>query len=225
MCTSQTGRRTCDRPWRPLRIDQLDGEHRLQGIHPLRLLCGRLYHPVKTHAHPLARNPTGSINDALATEMEAAMGRLRAAAPAFATGGSATAGADDASRACPARVQMTSCGAWISRSRPRSTMGPARSARTSTAPTPPTQLRATVYAAFDACRARWGKRACLSKELPICTCRCGRTRPRGEARGRGGVDEGVLLGAYCGNVADTPEHETAAALDALFSYAIKHILG
>ena len=36
--------------------------------------------------------------------------------------------------------------------------------------------------------------------------------------------EGVILGAYCGNVANTPPEETLAALDALFGYAKTHKL-
>ena len=36
--------------------------------------------------------------------------------------------------------------------------------------------------------------------------------------------KGVILGAYCGNVACTPAEDTLKALDALFGYAQKHAL-
>ena len=186
-------------------------------------------HLVKTHAHPRARNPTGSINDALATEMEdqprwAACACCRPLA--FAKGGSATASADD-DKSCVPCPRADDVVRRMDFALASSFHHGARAIRTHLDGTnaPDAKLRATVYAAFDACRARWGKKGLLVQGVANLYLPLWQNAALAEKHVAEAVShEGALLGAYCGNVADTPEHETAAALDALFSYAIKHNL-
>ena len=119
-------------------------------------------HMVKTHAHPRTRNPTGSISDALCVEME---DQPRwAACPccrpiAFKGGGSSTAGLDkdDSCVPCPRaddvvrRMDFAVASAYHHG---------ARAVRTHLDGTnaPDAKLRATVYAAFAKCRAKWAAR-------------------------------------------------------------------
>eukprot|EP00908_Phaeocystis_cordata_P011126 Transcript_21967.p1 GENE.Transcript_21967~~Transcript_21967.p1 ORF type:complete len:562 (-),score=158.88 Transcript_21967:999-2684(-) len=184
-------------------------------------------HMVKTHAHPRTRNPTGSISDALCVEME---DQPRwAACPccrpiAFKGGGSSTAGLDkdDSCVPCPRaddvvrRMDFAVASAYHHG---------ARAVRTHLDGTnaPDAKLRATVYAAFAKCRAKWAARGVemqgvANLYLPLWSNAALAERHVAEAM----QYDGVLIGAYCGNVAHEPEQETSAALDALFGYARKH---
>ena len=186
-------------------------------------------HLVKTGAHPRARNPTGSISDALAVELD---DQPRwAACPccrpiAFANGGAATTSADgDAvTTPCPRaddvvrRMEFALASAFHHGTRAIRTHLDGTNS-------PDAKLRATVYAAFAACRERWASRGLhvqgvANLYLPLWRDAELAQRHVAEAV----AHEGVLLGAYCGNVADTPEAETEAALDALLGYAQQHQL-
>lgn len=182
---------------------------------------------VKTHAHPRARNPTGSISDALATEVD---DQPRWAAcvccrPIAFNGGSVpAAGEGDDSTLCPnaddvaRRMEFAAASAYHHGTRAMRTHLDGTNS-------PDAKLRATVYRAFDACRVKWAAKGMVIQGvanlyLPLWTDRALADRHVAEAVSH----EGVLLGAYCGNVNGTPSVETATAFDALFSYAMAHNL-
>ena len=184
-------------------------------------------HMVKTHGHPRSRNPTGSISDALATEVDdqPRWAACRCCRPiAFGRGGAASAAADndDACVPCPnardveRRMEFALASAYHHGTRAVRTHLDGTAAEDA-------KTRATVYAAFRACRARWAPRGLAVQGvanlyLPLWRIKALADKHVAEAV----AYEGVLLGAYCGNTAETPEAETAEALDALFGYAQAH---
>jgi cytosine deaminase len=84
---------------------------------------------------------------------------------------------------------------------------------------PDPNIRATVYAAFSVCRRKWSARGMQVQGVANLYLPLWRNKALAEQHVAEAIQhEGVLLGAYCGNVAETPEHETLEALDALFRY-------
>ena len=181
-------------------------------------------HLVKTHAHPRTRNPTGSISDALAVECE---DQPRwAACPccrpiAFGGGGAKTATADGdvACVPCPRatdverRMEFAIASAYHHGTRAMRTHLDGTNS-------PDPKLRATVYAAFAACRARWAARGLELQGVANLYLPLWREAALAQSHAdEAAAVEGVILGAYCGNVADTPDEETAEALDSLFGHA------
>ena len=175
-------------------------------------------HMVKTHTHPRARNPTGSINDALATEVDDQPRWLSCACcgPVTFGAGSPPPGPPPAENDVERRMEFAAASAYHHGTRALRTHLDGTNS-------PDPKLRAAVYAAFDACRARWAAKGMhmqgvANLYLPLWTNRALAEQHVAEAVRH----EGVLLGAYCGNVNGTPVHETAAAFDALFGYAQAH---
>ena len=186
-------------------------------------------HMVKTHAHPRTRNPTGSVSDALAIELE---DQPRwAACPccrplAFAAGGAANANAD-ADESCVPCPKATDVLRRMDFALASAYHHGTRAVRTHLDGTsvPDAKTRATVYAAFAANRTKWGRRGLEVQGVANLYLPLWAQPALAEAHVAEAVKyEGVLLGAYCGNVNGTPAHETEAAFDALFSYAQTHTL-
>ena len=184
-------------------------------------------HMVKTHAHPRSRNPTGSISDALATEVDdqpwwAACKCCRPRIFAVGGGDDDAQACDPVTDPCPKaqdvfrRMDFALASAYHHGTRAVRTHLDGTNA-------PDPKLRATIYTAFDECRRKWGAKGLVVQGvanlyLPLWCMKEVAEPFVAEAMKYGGV----LLGAYCGNVAGTPPSETAAAMDALFGYAIAH---
>ena len=237
-------------------------------------------HLVKTHAHPRARNPTGSINDALATELEDqprwaacaccrpdAMGGGADNARFAADGGPCENAVDVRRRMDFALATAYSCRADTSlmnrgdaaagdadrprrsdaaagdADRPRRSDAAAGDAESSVETgarlryhhgcrairthldgtnSEDPRVAATVYAAFVRCRDAWKRRGLFVQGvanlyLPLWAGAFGFDA---EAfADEAASHEDVVLGAYCGNLAETPEDESEAHFRALLEHA------
>ena len=150
-------------------------------------------HLVKTHTVPRNRNPTGSINGALACEL------------------------DDQPRWCVEDVSRRM--GFALRTAYHHGTRAIRSHLDGTN-SDDAKLRDAVYAAFDAARTEWAPRGLelqgvANLYLPLYADEVLARRHVEQAA----AHEGVVLGAYCGNVATTPSAETERAFDALFAHA------
>ncbi|KAL3924279.1 MAG: hypothetical protein SGPRY_003964 [Prymnesium sp.] len=186
-------------------------------------------HLVKTHTHLRARNTTGTINEALAVEVNdstrwAACACCRPVAFSGQAAGGSRADEDLSSTPCPnahdisRRMEFAVASAFHHGTRSMRTHLDGVDSRDP-------KHRATVYAAFDSCRERWEKKGLCIQGVANLYLPLWGAKEVAEPH----VDEvvrhnGVILGAYCGNVADTPAQQTEEALDALFRYAHKHSL-
>jgi cytosine/creatinine deaminase len=82
-------------------------------------------------------------------------------------------------------------------------------------------VREAVYGAFDAIRDKYGPddlvvQGVANLYLPLWTTPMAKKHAE-----RAKSHANVVLGAYCGNSADTPDKDTISAMDALFQYALE----
>ena len=183
-------------------------------------------HLVKTQAHGRTRNPTGSISDALASEV---LDQPRWAAcpccrPIAFKGGGECGDVDKSCVPCPKaddiirRMDFSIACAYHHGTRAIRTHLDGCNA-------PDAKLRATVYAAFAACRKKWAAKGMVVQGVANLFLPLWAVNDIAAPHLKEAVQyEGVLLGAYCGNVATTPEAETVVAFDCLFAAARKHNL-
>ena len=155
-------------------------------------------HMIKTHGHPRTRNPTGSINDALRVELIDQEANWLSEEDVYRRMDFAIATAYHyGTRAMRTHLDGTN--------------------------SPDALLRATVYTAFTKLRAKWAaKGVCLQGVANLYLPLWGKPALAEPHLEEAMSHEGVLLGAYCGNVNGTPFAETEAHLDALFAYAHAH---
>mmetsp|Transcript_20014 Transcript_20014/g.59628 ORF Transcript_20014/g.59628 Transcript_20014/m.59628 type:complete len:585 (-) Transcript_20014:20-1774(-) len=181
-------------------------------------------HMVKNHAAPRARNPTGAINDALATEIEdqPRWGACACCAPSLGGSGNAPLPpmvcgpcpkADDVRR----RMDFGLATAFHHGTKA------VRTHLDGTASEDP-RVAATVWAAFARCRDAWGRRGLVVQGvanlyLPLWL------EPSAEAFAEtAAFQRGAVLGAYCGNVAPGEVEFMTEAARALFGFAHTHAL-
>ena len=177
-------------------------------------------HMVKNHAHPRARNPTGSINDALFIELndQPRWAACPCCRPIQMTGGSDVI-IDESLPPCPKatdvlrRMEFGLASAYHHGTRA------IRTHLDGTNSSDP-KLRATIYEVFQTCRNKYLPKGLevqgvANLYLPLWAIPSLADPHVAEAI----QYDGVILGAYCGNVTDTPPEETLKALDALFAYA------
>ena len=189
-------------------------------------------HLVKTHAHPRCRNPTGSISDALAVECDdqPRWAQCPCCGPVAFNGGTGEEqGAKDEDAACtPCPLHKTDVFRRMDFALQSAYHHGTRAVRThldGTNNTEDANLRETVYGAFEMCRKKWGARGLQLQGVANLYLPLWRDAELAKKHVAEAVShDGVLLGAYCGNVATTPEAETAEALDALFAHAHAHNL-
>lgn len=152
-------------------------------------------HLVKTNTVPRCRNPSGSINDALACEVSDV--------PRWKGGDSDVARRMDFALRC----------AWHHGTRA------VRTHLDGTNQDDPS-VQASVWKAFDAAQKTWGERGLVVQGvanlyLPL-WCKPGLAGPFAAEAKR---HKGVVLGAYCGDVSESPQADTIAGFKALFRYA------
>ena len=178
-------------------------------------------HLVKTHTHPRARNAMGSINGALAQEVEdqprwAACACCR---PEALTGGSHHAGgargavcpkANDVKR----RMSFALETAYAHGSRAIRTHLDGTAADDAT-------LVDTVYASFATCRDEWARKGLVVQGVANLYLPLWSDETIAKPFADRAAAEGALLGAYCGNVAETPPQDTLRHAAALFTHAIR----
>jgi cytosine deaminase len=157
-------------------------------------------HLCKTHAVPRCRNPSGSINDALACEVT---DQPRWSSPDVGAGRDIERRMDFALRSClhhgtrAVRTHLDGVNAEDE------------------------ALRSLVYAAFDAARAKYAPLGIALQGVANLYLPLYAALPEMAARHADDAakHEGVVLGAYCGDVSASPPGETARAFDALFALA------
>ena len=178
-------------------------------------------HLVKTHAHPRARNATGSINGALAQEVEdqprwAACACCR---PFALTGGSQHADgpqglvcpkADDVKRRMGFALQT----AYVHGSKAIRTHLDGTAAEDE-------KLVDTVYTAFRELRDEYATKGLIVQGVANLYLPLWSDESIAKPFADRAFKEGAILGAYCGNVADTTPDETLKHCASLFTHAIR----
>jgi len=178
-------------------------------------------HLVKTHAHPRARNATGSINGALAQEVEdqprwAACACCR---PFALQGGSQHADgpqglvcpkADDVKRRMGFALQT----AYVHGSKAIRTHLDGTAAEDK-------KLVDTVYSAFRELRDEYATKGLIVQGVANLYLPLWSDESIAKPFADRAFKEGAILGAYCGNVADTTPEETLNHCASLFTHAIR----
>ena len=160
-------------------------------------------HLCKTHAVPRCRNPSGSINDALACEVTDQ--------PRWNSPDVGSDGHDVARRMDFALRSSLHHGTRAARTHLDGTQSPDKA------------LRDHIYTVYDDMRDKYGAlgftlQGVANLYLPLYLDSTLAERHASEAA----AHQGVVLGAYCGDVSHNEEGATDAALDALFVLAAKH---
>jgi cytosine deaminase len=190
-------------------------------------------HLVKAHTHARARNPTGTMNDALFVELndQARWIACHCCRPKAMRGGSDVVGDSNhpmEGQLCPkAGEDLFRRMDFALRTAYHHGTKYIRTHLDGTGQFVDPPLRKAVFSAYHRCRTAYGKQG-LQLEgvanlyLPLWDCADIAEKHVHELLAQGGPDKGLVLGAYCGNQSEAPRHETLASLDALFGYARQH---
>lgn len=163
-------------------------------------------HLCKTHAVPRCRNPSGSINDALACEVTDQ--------PRWMSPEVGDDGRDVERRMDFALRSSLHHGTRAIRTHLDGTNSPDAS------------LRDHIYSVYDKMRAKYAPLGLALQGVANLYLPLYRDVPEMAARhaAEAATHPGVVLGAYCGDVSHAPEGQTDEALDALFALAAQHSL-